>query len=199
MTNLSDEQQFELFRRGDKNAFAWFYTKHHKGIHKYVKDLSADDDLAKDITQDVFKRLWDLRGNINSANHLRAYVYIMARQLFLQHLRRGKTAFDAAQDLAYLAKQQEAMNKELELACNHLLVAVDAAMKMLSPQRRLVIELLYIKGYDTATVARLLDVSRQTVRNTKTDALNFLRGKLYDRDLLMPLVLTALLLYIDQG
>jgi len=199
MHNLSDEQKFEQFSQGNAQAFEYFYLKYHRGIHKYTFDLCGDEGLAKDITQEVFKRLWDLRARMINNNHLQAYLYLIARQLFFQQLRKEPTAFDAFQDLAYVAQQQDRLDKELEFAFNHLVVAVDSAMKTLSPMRRLVIHLLFIKGYDTATVAKMLGISPQTVRNTKSRALACLRGKLYDSDLLMPLVLPALLLYIDQG
>jgi len=199
MHNLSDEQQFEQFSQGNAQAFEYFYLKYHRGVHKYTFDLCRDEQLAKDITQEVFKRLWDLRTRMVNNNHLQAYLYLIARQLFFQHLRKEPRAFDAVRDLAFVAQRRDRLNEELEFAFNQWVIAVDSAMKTLSPKRRLVIYLLFVKGYDTVTVARMLGISPQTVRNTKSRALAILRGQLYDSDLLMPLVLPAMLLYIDQG
>lgn len=199
MNNLLDEQQFELFREGRPEAFEYFFNNYHKKIHKDVLDMSGSEELAKEITQEVFKRAWDLRNGMNNVKDLRDYLDYIPEVLVIQHVRRERTAFNVAQDLAYLAQQQERMNKDAEIGSNQVLVAMDDAMRKLSPTRRLVLYMLFIKGYETATVARMLNISPQTVRNTKTQALAFLRAELYSRDLFMPLILVALLLYIDQG
>ena len=199
MSDLNDEEQLELFKQGNKNAYAYIYVKHNQAIFKYNLDLCADKKLAKDITQEVFKRVWDLREQMTSCNHLRACLYLIANQLFVQHLLGGRPAFNPEKDLAYVAEHQETMNEELEVACNHLLLAVDAGFKALSSQRRLVLELLYIKGYDKATVAGMLNITPQTVTNTKNYAINQLRAMLHDGNLLKPLILTALLLYLEEG
>jgi RNA polymerase sigma factor (sigma-70 family) len=199
MNHLTDEQQFEEFRKGKPEAFQYFFRKYNEGIHKHVLDLCGDERISKEVTQQVFKQLWEIKHSIKSSAHLALYPYLMARDLCIQYMRDEKPGFDTPKEPAYVEKQQEVMNQELDLAASHLLVAYDAAWKMLSPMRRVVLRLLYVDGHNTATVARMLGLSRQTVRNTKSQALAFLRGKLYDNDLLMPLLLTALLLYIDEG
>jgi len=199
MNNLLDEQQFELFREGRPEAFEYFFNNHHKKMHKDVLDMCGSEELAKQITEEVFKRAWDLRDSMNNVKDLRDYLDYIPELLVIQHVRKERTAFDVAQDLAYLAQQQERMGKDSGIGSNQVLVAMDDAMRKLTPTRRLVLYMLFIKGYETATVARMLNITPQTVRNTKTQALAFLRAELYNRDLFMPLILVALLLYIDQG
>ncbi len=58
--------------------------------------------------------------------------------------------------------------------------------------------LLYLRGLDVPAVAKLLNLSPQTVRNHKAQATAFLRDRLYDRDLLMPLILSILLRYLEE-
>lgn len=197
MNNLSDVQQFELFREGRLEAFEYFFNNYHKKIRKDVLDMSGSEALAKEITQEAFKRAWDLRNGMNNVKDLRDYLDYISEELVIQHVRKERTAFNVAQDLAFLAQRQE--GKDAEIGSNQVLAAMDDAMRKLSPMRRLVLYLLFIKGYETAAVARMLSISPQTVRNTKTQALAFLRAELYSRDLFMPLILVALLLYIDQG
>lgn len=195
---LTEQEQFELFKEGNKDAYAYFFMRHHEGIYNYIRNMAADAETAKDLSQDVFKRLWDLKGNINSAQHLAAYIYVMARHLFLEHLRRLKIMSNAARDLAYAASMEAGMNRELEIVCHRVLAEMKNAMQRLSAKRKLVLRLLYIKELDINAVAELLKLSPQTVRNHKAQATAFLRAKLYDRDLVMPLSLTILLRYIEE-
>ena len=193
MNNLAVEQgQFELLKDGDKDAYAYFFVRHNTGIFNYIRIMGASRELARDLSKDVFKRLWDLRDNLESSKHLAAYIYVMARHIFLEHLRKMKIATNNTAD------PDEEINKELELVCQRVLVETKAAMKTLSPKRRLVLHLLYIRGLDVKTVATQLRLSPQTVRNHKAQAATFLRAKLYDRELLMPLMMTILLRWFEE-
>lgn len=175
-----------------------FFVRHHEGIYNYIRNMAAGAETAKELTQDVFKRLWDLRGNINSAQHLAAYIYVMARHLFREHLRRLKVMSNAAKDLVHTTSMDVSMNKELEIVCHRVLVEVKNAVQRLSAKRKLVLRLLYIKELDIDSIAEMLKLSPQTVRNHKAQATAFLREKLYDRDLVMPLSLSILLRYIEE-
>src|SRR5579872_685244 len=108
---LTEQEQFELLKAGNKEAYAYFFVRHNDGIYNYFRVLGADCDLAKGLSQDVFKRLWDLRGNFYSARHLTAYVYVMARHLFLDHMRKSKLVAYAAGDQEPAAIQDARMNK----------------------------------------------------------------------------------------
>src|ERR1700744_2845771 len=103
MNNLIDEQgQFELLKADSKEAYAYFFVRHNEGIYNYIRIMGADGDLARDLSQDVFKRLWDLRRNLDGAQHLAAWLYVIARHLFSEHVRKVKVVANWAQkDLTY--------------------------------------------------------------------------------------------------
>src|SRR5262249_54640560 len=67
----------------------------------------------------------------------------------------------------------------------------DALMKLPS-QQKVVMELLMLRGLDVKSVAKLMRLAPQTVRNHKTQALLFLRKELYGRDLSMVVLLILL-------
>jgi RNA polymerase sigma factor (sigma-70 family) len=198
MNLFNDQEQFGLFKEGNKEAYAYFFKRHHEGIYNYIRNMAADAEMAKDLSQDVFKRLWDLRGNIQSAQHLAAYIYVMARHLFLEHLRKLKVMSNAARELAYTIDMRETLNNELEIVCYRVLAEMKAAMQRLSTKRKLVLRLLYINGLDINAIALQLKLSPQTVRNHKAQATAILRERLVDRDLVMPLSLSILLRYIEE-
>src|SRR5690348_12193458 len=88
MSSLSVErEQFEQFKEGNKDAYAYFFARHHQGVYNYIQNMAADAVIAKDLSQDAFKRLWDLRVNIDSSRQLGAYIYVIARHLFVGQLR----------------------------------------------------------------------------------------------------------------
>ena len=194
-----EQEQFELLQAGDKAGYAYFFRRHQEGVYHYLRRMGADAELAKALSQDVFKRLWDLHGSMSSAHHLGAYLYVMARHLFLDCARKLQRMPAFNRDMAYAARLEAGANKELDLICVRVLNELRLAMKGLTAQRRLVLKLLYVQGLEVPAVAEMLNLSPQTVRNTKSQATNFLRRKLYDRDLLMSLSLSSLLTYMEEG
>jgi RNA polymerase sigma factor (sigma-70 family) len=197
-TTVQDQVQFELLRAGDKAGYAYFFRRHQEGIYHYFRRMGADAELAKDLSQDVFKRLWDLHGILQSAQHVGAYIYVMARHLFLDYARKLQRMTTLNRELTYAARLEAGANKELEIVCQRVLNEMKVAMRALTAQRRLVLKLLYVQELEVPAVAEMLGISPQTVRNTKAQATNFLRRKLYDRDLLMSLSLKILLHYMEE-
>jgi len=197
MNTLSMErEQFALFKEGDKDAYAWFFARHHEGVYDYIQNMAADAVIAKDLSQDAFKRLWDLRVNIDSSQQLGAYIYVIARHLFVGQLRSLNVVSDVGGEPAY--SSGEIVNSDLEVVCHRVLAEMKAAMESLSAKRRLVLHLLFIRNLDVSTVAVMLELSPQTVRNHKAQAIAFLREKILDSDLVMPLSLSILLRYAEE-
>jgi RNA polymerase sigma-70 factor (ECF subfamily) len=198
MNTLSVErEQFELFKEGNKEAYAYFFARHHEGVYNYIRNMAADAVIANDLSQDSFKRLWDLRVNIHSSQQLGAYIYVIARHLFVGQLRSLNVVSDVGGEPAY-GGRDEIVNSELEAVCHRELAEMKTAMESLSAKRRLVLHLLFIRNLDVSTVAVMLELSPQTVRNHKAQAIAFLREKIFDRDLVMPLSLSILLRYAEE-
>lgn len=174
----TEQQLFELLKRGDIDAFEYVFRQHNAGVYKYFCDLGADKQLAQVLSADVFKRLWDVHGTFKNAKQLAAFVYVMARHRYLDELRLGKIALDA--------RRGDGREKEFELICRQVLKQIEGAVKDLSPQRKRVLRLLYIERLDVPAIARQLVLSPQTVYNTKAKAIEFLRKRLSDRDLVLP-------------
>jgi RNA polymerase sigma-70 factor (ECF subfamily) len=198
ITLSHEQEQFELFQAGDKAGYAYFFWRHQEGIYHYIRRMGADTQLARDLSQDVFKRVWDQRTSMNTAQHLGAYVYVMARHLFLDYARKLQRMSTLNRELTCAARLEVGANRELDTTCQHVLHEMKVAMRGLTAQRRLVLKLLHVQGLEVPVVAEMLRVSPQTVRNTKAQATNFLRRKLYDRDLLMGLSLKILLHYMEE-
>ena len=195
---MTEQQVFELLKRDDEYAFAWFFTRLNGSIYNYFIKLGADKELAQDLCQDVFKRLWFLRSVLKNARDLEALLFLMARYRYFDELRRVKTDMNARRSQAACSmREDEGRGKELESVCRKLLGEMERALSDLSPQRKRVLQLLYIDGLDVDSVARLLGLRPQTVRNTKTDALDFLRKRLSDRDLVSAGLLPVFLHYLE--
>ena len=173
---------FQLFVAGSEDAFNIYYKRYNGSVYLALKKLCGDETLAQDLAQEVFRKLWDRRGNLNDEDHLRNYLFRMTRCAFLMHERSRRKAV-AAENAVRVATEQADDPVDLVLIREQVHGTVRDARMKLPPQQKMVMELLMLRGLDVKVVAKRLQLAPQTVRNHKTQALLFLRKELYGRDL----------------
>ena len=66
------------------------YRKYAPDVHRFALYLSGNGAEAEDITAETFVRVWTSPGRIEIAT-VKGYLFAIARNLFLQGLRKGST------------------------------------------------------------------------------------------------------------
>ncbi|MCL4642111.1 MULTISPECIES: RNA polymerase sigma factor [Olivibacter] len=79
----SDTALADAIRQGDTRAFQLFYDRFYLRLLVQLKLLSTDFQLAEDICQDAFVRLWEKRESIDPSKSLQAYLRKIAHHLFV--------------------------------------------------------------------------------------------------------------------
>src|SRR3989304_6988713 len=69
------------------DALTWLYSHYSEDEYRFLLYLSGDQALAEDITSEVFIRVWDAPEPTQIAT-ARAYLLVIARNLFLNEIRR---------------------------------------------------------------------------------------------------------------
>lgn len=64
-----------------KDWFKGIFEEHYAFIRNYLFYLSGDIDIAEDIVQDVFMKIWEIRDNIKDET-LKPLLFKIARNLF---------------------------------------------------------------------------------------------------------------------
>lgn len=86
----SDEVLVTLCRRlkaSDRTAFEEVFCLLREDLLRYVYAIVGNDEAAHDLVQDVFLALWGLRTSLEPSGSLKSYLYRMARNRALRHLR----------------------------------------------------------------------------------------------------------------
>jgi len=71
------------------DALAALYRAHAADVHRFALWLTRDPHAAEDLVSETFVRAWTAGGPIREAT-VRAYLFTIARNLYLQRLRRGR-------------------------------------------------------------------------------------------------------------
>lgn len=77
-------------KSGDERALEVFFRMEYNNLVHFITSYITDGSAAEDIVQDTFITLWDKRFLIDEHQNLRSYVYKIARNKMLNHLRDDK-------------------------------------------------------------------------------------------------------------
>lgn len=83
----TDDLILNLLATDDPVACKWLYTEHYKAMYSYIRDFVPDDDVAKDIIQELFAAIWIKRHSLNLIKPLRSYLYSAAHNKAINYLR----------------------------------------------------------------------------------------------------------------
>jgi len=156
------------------DSFKRLFDSYKNRLYGYVLAIAHSPYAAEEITQEIFIKLWLCRDILYQVDNLDGYIFTIARNKTLNHLR--KAAYDERllRDLQALAVPENNNVEERAMAGEYDRLISDALI-LLSPQRRLVYQLSRDKGLNHEEIAHHLHLSRNTVKNHMVEALRFIR------------------------
>src|SRR5439155_21566610 len=75
---------------GDRDAFAQLYLRYSQGIYDFAARTVHDRELAADVVQTTFTRAWEAVQNGTHPQSVKAWLYTIARNDAIDHLRRAQ-------------------------------------------------------------------------------------------------------------
>lgn len=157
------------------DAIDQLYQRYSGRIYGFGVRLLGDRQLAEELVQETFVRLWRTAGSFDPGRgSVTAYVLTMARRIAIDLWRRPSSRpFDPEPpDAPAPGDQVDAVLTS---------VAVSEAMATLSPQHREVLELSYHGDLTQADIAAVLGIPLGTVKTRSYYALRALKLALLER------------------
>src|ERR1700760_2238093 len=84
-------ENLAAIRDGDHSAFIEVYDQLHARVFRFFLKRVYFHDTAKDLTQQCFIRLWQYRESLSSDHTLEKQIFIIARGLLINHLKKEAT------------------------------------------------------------------------------------------------------------
>ena len=166
----------ERIRQSDAVAFKALFDSHHESIFNFLYFKLKEVEAAEDLTQEVFIRLWENRYQLRKDLSLKAYLYTIARNLALNHIRHQNIVlkFQRHQNGSY--SREESASTELET--NELQENLMEAIANLPEHSRIVFMMSRFEELSYKEIAERLKVSIKTVESHIGKALKLLRKSL---------------------
>lgn len=158
------ERLMERVRAGDIDAFERIVEAYWAGTLIYALQLVGEQDVADDLAQEAFARLWQTRLEWRGDGCVRAWLLRTVRRLFLSDRRKASVR---AQWAMYADEKPSRRTPTplQELERNELRAAVREAVRSLPPRRREAFTLVHLHGLTNLEAAEIMDVRPQTIAN----------------------------------
>ena len=177
MIELSDSELLSRLKNNERVAFRQIFDRYYKYLVVTINNLSNDDQMAHDITQDVFLEIWNRREKLNVSN-LKSYLRRAAINKMLNRIKKNRSDYFEPTELP---EQKSDISEPLEVTkLNNLQEAINKAMDQLPERCRMVFKLRRIEGYSLKEIAAELEISPKTVENQLTKAMKIMRERLKD-------------------
>lgn len=180
--SIADAELMARIAEDDAGALDTLISRYWEALVRFSYGYASNIDVAEDIAQDTFVRVWQRRADWRESGAVTSYLYSIARNLALNRKRRQSTHARSAETLRRRSKRRRAPTPLEEAEAGELLDAVERSIGTLSERRREVFRLSRFEGLSYAEIADVLGISPQTVANHMSTALSQLR------ELLAPLL-----------
>ncbi|WP_161596735.1 RNA polymerase sigma factor [Chitinophaga vietnamensis] len=175
---LNTEQELlQLVAEGDQQAFQQLFNIHWKQIFGACLYLTKSPELAKDLSQDIFLKVWDNRYKLGEVKNFTAYLFTIARNMVRDDLR-AKVFRESNKEflLHYFSGQPSSPQEMLEhkQLNNRLMSAINS----LPPKLQQVFTLAHLEGLSHKEIGERLDISPLSSKTYMVRALLLLRKAL---------------------
>lgn len=186
----SDEDLMFAIKNGDSAAFDTLATRHYTNILNFIYRFVNDRVLAEDLCQETFLRLWRSAPTYQPLAKFTTFLYHIAKNVCLKQLaRNGRIPpISSLEESIYDEGEGEHTRSE-EIEDNRYLPeatiiaeeadqAIQAAIKALSEEHRLVFVLTELQGLSYQEVAEIAQCPIGTVASRKNAAVKQLQKSL---------------------
>lgn len=180
MSGLAKEQEIALLNRvktGDKSSFEELYSVFWAQLFNQAYKRIQDEELVKEMIQDLFTELWHNRKSLNIHASVPAYLHSAMKYKIFNHYKSQIVREKYISHSSYLPPAKGEMADE-RTHYNELNVAFRHCISGLPNQPQKVYLLRFEENMSYAQIAKELHISVSTVEKHMIKALKILRHKL---------------------
>jgi RNA polymerase sigma-70 factor (ECF subfamily) len=171
MTEKSDAELAQQISSSNSIAFKSVYDRYSEILFHYIWSRVDCTNIAEEMVQEVFVRLWHSREKLETKKTLKPYLFRIANNLIVDYFRKQKVRNRFIEEEKQKTNIEASEDIELKTRLN-------IAIKKLPEKYRTVFILHHIKEYEYKEIAQVCHVSVKTVENRMKRAIYLLQKDL---------------------
>ncbi|HEX9825518.1 MAG TPA: RNA polymerase sigma-70 factor [Flavobacteriaceae bacterium] len=166
----------ESLKTGHPKAYTYLVDTYHHKLCVYAYGLTHDRDLAEDVIQNVFIRIWKKREKLKADFSIQSFLYKSVYNEFIDQYRKQKMVFPL--EKKYIDALTSIIEEEDSNALERLIQLVKKEIQHLPPKCKETFLLSKEDGLTNIEIAEYKNVSIKTVEAHLTKAFSILREKI---------------------
>jgi RNA polymerase sigma-70 factor, ECF subfamily len=167
----SDDTLILLIKNRHEQGVSMLYDKYSKALFNVILRVVRAKEIAEEVLQDTFTKVWR---NIDSYNVEKGQLYT-----WLLNIARN-TAIDATRAKNFKLKidyldTPENIENQPTTCINLDTIGIDKLTELLSPEHKIIIDLIYFHGFTQAEVALHLNIPIGTIKTRVRTSIKILR------------------------
>ncbi|MDF2188369.1 RNA polymerase sigma-70 factor [Paraflavitalea sp. CAU 1676] len=157
-------------------AFASLFRLFYPRLHSFSLQYVHVHEVAEEITNDVFVKLWNRRADLLQIQNLSTYLFVAVKNYSLNYLKQYSHIHVVIEDQEGAAGLINRNNPAQELEWKEICFELNQAIEQLPDQCRTVFKLVKEEGFKYKEVAEILGLSPRTVETQLFRALKKLQA-----------------------
>jgi RNA polymerase sigma-70 factor, ECF subfamily len=168
--------------RDDAAVFTELFEQHRHAVHAYFLGRVADPELARDLLQETFLRVWRRLSEVGPlpGGQQRAWIFTVARNLAIDSYRAGasRRAAEASLRQAAATRETTVPGPHQQAESSERLARLEAAIRDLPEEQRVILSMATAGGLTSRQIGEALGEPPGTVRYRLSQARKQLAGAL---------------------
>jgi|SRR5690606_16075615 len=182
--NLLSPDHILLHRlnQGEEVAFDYFFHRYYPLMVTFALRFVRDKEIAEEIVQDVFHKVWMRKESFKDVNALKAFLYISTKNAAYNEISKIQNRYKHQEEYA---KGNDPIDQPVmqHIIRTEVYASLSAAINELPLQCQKIIKLLFEEEKKPAEIAEELGVTISTVNSQKARGLKLLRYRLKGKDM----------------
>ncbi|ADY52081.1 RNA polymerase, sigma-24 subunit, ECF subfamily [Pseudopedobacter saltans DSM 12145] len=171
---INEKELIERISRNDEEAFLHVFNFYHNTILSFIKKYVHSSDLAKDLTQEVFVKIWEKREKLAEVKSFRSYLYTIAKNHTLNTLKKASRSQEVMGEIveAYFVGNNTTEERLLD---KEYLYYLNKALEELPERSKEIFRLCREQKKTYEEVASIMGISKNAVKNHMVFSMKHLR------------------------
>jgi RNA polymerase sigma factor (sigma-70 family) len=172
---LTEKRLLYRLRLKDRKAAERLIDSNYNSIYKFLLRLCKNKEIAEDLTQETFMKIWTSLEIFNGKSRILTWLYRISYNVFMDHIKKQKILINSANSSYFDNCIETNQTPDLVLMKKNDTIFLSSAIKNLSDKRKEIIIMHYQQELSIQEIAIILDIPKGTVKSRLNSALNQLR------------------------
>jgi len=185
MAKYSDKELAEGLKKGDPEVFSYLWKEFSPRLHFFAEQLIRNKHEAEDIVVTAFEKLLRRGDKLDNLVDVRAFLYIVTRNLCLDYLRyQSRQTENKKEYYEWLLSGEDKPESNQIILSTEFYHKLYWAIDQLPPKAKQVV-ILTLQGLSVTEIAWRLNISVSNVTSQRMNARKLLKNLLSDKEFLL--------------